>query len=353
MNSVLIFDVGSGNCRAGSADGAMDVKFRSIIGQAMNRSTNDQVGTTDVRNPRFPIDSNGRVTNWDDMEKILYHAFEQTRLTPEECSTLMTQSASCTSADRVMAGQIMFETMNIPSLFLANRGVMALNATGRKSGIVVRSGYGGTDIVPVLNGKIIGNAIIVSDVSGKKVTAGMAKMLTQRTNPSPFSADEPTYDLIKRNYTYVALNYSNEIATSILDKYPLPNEMTIILGVERFKVPEGLFQPSLFGMSGNGIHRDLHSSIVKCDPVTQRVLCENVVLAGGNTMFPGLVPRLESELNNLMNGSMKARVTIPNDPHDSSWNGAAAFANDSNMDNLWITRETYDEGGASVLDNGM
>lgn len=61
----------------------------------------------------------------------------------------------------------------------------------------------------------------------------------------------------------------------------------ITVGNERFRCPEVLFQPSMIGMEGDGIHATCYNSIMRCDLDIRKELYSNIVLSGGTTMFNG------------------------------------------------------------------
>ena len=51
---------------------------------------------------------------------------------------------------------------------------------------------------------------------------------------------------------------------------------------------EVLFQPSFLGREASGIQDTTFRSIMRCDLDVRRDLFSNIVLSGGNTMFPGI-----------------------------------------------------------------
>ena len=57
-----------------------------------------------------------------------------------------------------------------------------------------------------------------------------------------------------------------------------------------------MFNPGLIGLEVAGLHEIVYSTIMKCDVDIRKDLYGNVVLAGGNTMFPGMAERLREEL---------------------------------------------------------
>ncbi len=55
--------------------------------------------------------------------------------------------------------EAMFETFNVPSLFISISAVLALYSSGRTTGLVVDSGSGVTNTVPIYEGYALPHAI--------------------------------------------------------------------------------------------------------------------------------------------------------------------------------------------------
>lgn len=82
--------------------------------------------------------------------------------------------------------------------------------------------------------------------------------------------------------------------------YEMPDGRKILIGNERFRAPEVLFQPALCGKRDiAGIHEQLSEAIMRTDEDVQGEMTPNIVLSGGNTLFDGLAGRLWNELEKM------------------------------------------------------
>lgn len=183
--SSLIIDMGSsGICKAGfSGDDFPKYTFHSILNQGRPRSTFYKLFNPSYYNypTVHPIDENGIVTDWDNMETIWHRIFyEELKVNPEEYPVFLTEMAISTKTNREKMTQIMFEKFNIPAMYLANQSVLSLYASGRTTGVVVDSGDGLSHCVPVYEGYAMTHAIQQNDVGGRHLTEYLARLMTQR-----------------------------------------------------------------------------------------------------------------------------------------------------------------------------
>jgi actin-related protein len=98
-----------------------------------------------------------------------------------------------------------------------------------------------------------------------------------------------------------------------------------------------------------GIHDALYSSIYKCDVDFRKEVCGNVVLSGGNSLFPGLADRLEKGLMNLAPSTMKVNVIAAAERKYRAWIGGSILASLPYFCRLWNSKEEYDEMGAAFV----
>lgn len=83
---------------------------------------------------KYPI-VRGIVTNWDDLERIWHHTFyNELRVDPEEHPMLLTEPLLNLRPQREKMTQIMFETFNVPAMFVSMQATLSLYASGRTTG---------------------------------------------------------------------------------------------------------------------------------------------------------------------------------------------------------------------------
>jgi actin len=302
---------------------------------------------------RYPIE-HGVVTNWDDMEKIWHHTFyNELRVAPEEHPVLLTEAPINPKSNREKMTQIVFETFNAPAFYVSIQAVLSLYASGRTTGIVLDSGDGVTHVVPIYEGFSLPHAIARVDMAGRDLTDYLMKILAERGYTFSTTAEQEIQTASQ--------------SSSLEKSYELPDGQVITIGNERFRAPEALFQPSVLGLESGGIHVTTFNSIMKCDVDVRKDLYGNIVMvsilictwilnmsnrktqSGGTTMYPGISDRMQKEITALAPSSMKVKIIAPPERKYSVWIGGSILASLSTFQQMWISKQEYDESGPSIV----
>jgi actin len=357
---ILVIDNGSRMCKAGFAGAeAPRSVFPPVVRDPMYSGQGRDVYVGDAACARrsilslnYPI-TRGRVTNWDAMEKIWHHTFDnELRVDPAEHPILLTEATLTRKWDREKMTQVQFETFNVPSFYVALQPVLALFSSGRATGIVLDVGDGLSQAVPVYEGVSMPHASIPLPLAGSDLTAWLQTILDWRGCTWTTDSEREAVRAIKEKVGYVALDYEAELQKAGTDcnvRYILPDGSEIELANERFRCPELLFKPSFNGFEFDGIDRTLFDSIMKCGFDLRKGLYANIVLSGGTTMFNGLPERIEKEIVALAPATMNVKVVAAPERRCGAWIGGSILASLSTFSQMVITREEYNDAGASIV----
>lgn len=81
----------------------------------------------------------------------------------------------------------------------------------------------------------------------------------------------------------------SEVRNFAMD-YRLPDGQVITLGRERFRAPEIMFTPSIFGYKSQVIHAMATDSLQKVGPMYRPLVLSRVLVCGGTSKLPRAHP---------------------------------------------------------------
>jgi len=241
--------------------------------------------------------------------------------------------------------------------------------------IVVDSGYSFTHIVPFFDNTKLNYAIKRINVGGKLLTNYLKEIISYRQ----WNMTEETHlmNIIKERLCYVPLNFLGDLKiaqrsnNSIMRHYVLPDNITntvgyikgidkappvsphmmgaeekvLIMNTERL-IPEILFHPSDIGRDQAGIAEAIIQSVSSTSEELHELFYSNIILMGGNTLFPGFKQRLEQDLRKLVPVEYEINVRLPKDPILSAYRGGCKFALHPDYMQYVVTKEQYNEHGS-------
>nr|ADH43034.1 Actin [uncultured SAR11 cluster alpha proteobacterium H17925_45G17] len=367
-DEVVVMDNGSDTIKAGfGGDDTPCVIEQSVVGYDKQWRGRPQEGTPSfVGTEAFerhstnllkrPIE-HGMVTDWENMEVLWRHVFENS-LGVSSCSgALMTEPPLNPKDNRERMTQMMFESFHLPQFYLALTPVLALYASGRTSGLSLDSGYAVTHCVPIYEGYSLPHAIQRNDRnSGRDLTDFLSQLLPESGIRLSTSAERLIVRDMKEKLCRVSLDFDHEVNTAMSQEYTMPDSTVVTVNNQMIRVPEVMFKPYLDGSSRRhfSIHEILKRTIFDNDIDLHRVLMENIVLSGGNTKFVNYGERMEAEVKQLVPNPMMSswvHTVVPreNDSLFSAWTGGALLSALSTFEGMWLTMEMYNEKGPRAI----
>ena len=291
----------------------------------------------------------------------------------------------------VLAGvwQIMFETFEVPSLFVASSAVLTLYNGGRETGLVVSAGESFTDVVPIYESVVMTHAVQRLHVGGGALTARLRQQLLAGGVPASALAKPGAVQSIKealwyvrmsllclrmwcahrdgalmltrvlapRDCSYCAADLDAELAAAKSGdagkvSHKLPDGTVISVGQERFTCAEALFNPGLVGQDyADGIGAATSLAIRYCEPEMRKDMTGSIVVTGGTSMLRGFPARLTTEIQAHMapKAAESVRVDAGDDRRYGAWVGGSILAQLPLFDSMCVTSQEYEEQGPSII----
>jgi len=409
----VVFDIGSSSTRVGYAgEDTPKGDICSTIGIIKeNESMDIDSETTKPANRRYHFDPqhylplankemgsfvrDGMINDWDLLEKLLNHVYKDyIRDAADQHPVLMSEAPWNTKEKREKLTEMMFEKYNIPAFFLCKNAVLSCFSHGRSTSLVVDSGATHTSAVPVHDGFVLQKGVIRSPLAGDLLTAQCAELMegwkvdivpaymvkskeeVDEGKPAQFVAREfndltESYQQfmkkeVLRDFQKSVLQVSdspfarNELDTVPSSLYEFPNGFNRQIGVDRFRISETLFDTShmnnIKGFENTtllGAPHVINTSIGMCDIDIRPGLYNSVIVVGGTTLINGFVERLNRELLQKTPSNMRLKLVSNNQASErrySSWIGGSILASLGSFQQMWISKQEYEETGKSIVE---
>jgi len=332
----------------------------------------------------YPI-RHGQIEDWDLMERYWEQAiFKYLRAEPEDHHFLLTEPPLNTPENREFTAEIMFESFNVPGLYIAVQAVLALAASWpsvekskrKLTGTVIDAGDGVTHVIPVVDGYVIGSAIKHIPIAGRDITSFVQQLLREREPQIPPDESMEVAKRIKERYSYTCSDLAKEFTKFDNDrsKYVKTYESfhsvtkkpySCDVGYERFLGPEIFFHPEFVNPDFSTSISDVTDMVIQNCPIDcRRGLYGNIVLSGGTTMFKNFNLRLKRDLQSIVKERMEisaklsqgriqpkpidVNVVSHNMQRYAVWFGGSMLASTPEFYQVCHTKKDYDEYGPSL-----
>ncbi|XP_028156816.1 actin-related protein 6 [Ostrinia furnacalis] len=322
----------------------------------------------------------GFLINWDTQKTVWDYIFskECCPVNFNDTPLIITEPLFNFASIQEAMTEIFFEEYECQSLLRINATDLAeycyRKTHNNQCTVVVDTGYSFTNIVPYINGKKYREGIRRIDVGGKVLTNHLKEILSYRQ----LNVMDETYVInqVKEDSCYVSQDFKGdmEIArkkgneNSIIKDYVLPDyttirrgflrdvvkpdedleQQTLRLNNERFTIPELLFHPSDVGIPQMGIPEAIMNSIEACPEENMENLLGNIVLYGGNALFPGFRDRVYNEVRSLALDHFDVNVHLAENPVTYVWEGGKTIFRDPDFYSFCMTKEEYEEEGKAL-----
>ncbi|CAK8673625.1 unnamed protein product [Clavelina lepadiformis] len=395
-----VVDVGTGYSKLGFAGNTepqfiipscIAVKESARVSNKVARGVDDLdffIGDEAQEKPNYSVKwpvRHGIVEDWDLMEKFMEQIiFKYLRSEPEDHHFLMTEPPLNTPENREYLAEIMFESFNVPGLYIAVQAVLALaaswtsRAVGERvlTGTVIDSGDGVTHVIPVAEGYVIGSCIKHIPIAGRDITYFIQQLLRERETGIPPEQSLEVAKLIKERFCYICPDIAKEFGKYEADPsrwiklYEGLNSVTrekfnVEVGHERFLGPEIFFHPEFSNPDFvTPISTVVDDVIQNCPIDVRRPLYKNVVLSGGSTMFKDFGRRVQRDLKRTVDARLKiseelsqgrikpkpmeVQVVSHSMQRYAVWFGGSMLASTAEFYKVCHTKADYDERGPSI-----
>ncbi|XP_008051169.1 actin-related protein T3 [Carlito syrichta] len=299
----------------------------------------------------YPVER-GLVVSWEDMETMWRHTYHSLSLQPSDSPVLLTEPALNPLASRQQTAEVFFEQLGVPAFYMSIQAVLALFAAGFTTGLVLDSGAGLTQSVPVFEGYCLPHGVQQLGLAGLDLTHHLMLLVQSQGIMLLRGADRRVLEDIKETCCYVAMDFDEELVgkpDSLEKVYRLPDGKVLRLREPLFHCPEALFSPRLAGLEALGVDKMCLRSVLRCDADLRPALFSNIVLAGGSTIFPGFDKRLVRDVVKAAPASTPVQVTAPPERKLSVWMGGSILASLSAFQDMWIRAEEFKEVGPNVV----
>jgi actin-related protein len=283
----------------------------------------------------------GIINNWEDYENLLKNSFEKLKIEPSSVGFVFSQHPFTSKKQKSKIEEIMFETFNCGGFRAEDGSNLISYASGRNGTLVLDSGEGVTYSQVCHSGVNVDNTLNVSNFGGMDISEYLGKMLSFEATPSCLKS-------IKENVCKITTNVEDFSSDSLETKtFKLPDNTEIKMDSE-YSAAELLFQPDLNDLHSLSVQQLIANSIQSVNDQTQKLILNNIILAGGNCSFDGINERMTLELSKIFPNEKIRCVKVSKEEKEiMNWIGASIVGSlTTYQEIIKKSRHLYSESGS-------
>ncbi|KTW26481.1 hypothetical protein T552_02962 [Pneumocystis carinii B80] len=403
--SAIVLDPGSQHTRAGYAgEDTPKCVIESSYGLLVENNNSEIVfGDNSIHAPRAGMEIknpmlDGIVHDWDIVSKIWLYAIKTSlRVDPTEHPLLVTEPSWNPPKNREKTMEIVFEKFGSPAFYLAKNAVCASFANGKSTALILDVGAQVASVTPIYDGLVLKRGVMKQNIAGNYLSAQARAYFSRANIPIvphymvkkkvPVDIEAPSraelrkfsnicesfhvfqQDRVMQEFKEsICQVFEKSLSESIPSSRPakafeFPDGYNLLIDIDRYKVPEVLFNPSFLATESpeiippeNSISlaQLLYNSAMACDTDIRATLLGNIIITGGTSLIQGFGDRILTELQLLAPGS-RIKINASGNTVErkyASWLGGSILASLGTFHQLWISKKEYDEEGdrASLIE---
>uniref|UniRef100_M3YJB0 Actin-related protein 6 n=1 Tax=Mustela putorius furo TaxID=9669 RepID=M3YJB0_MUSPF len=392
--TTLVLDNGAYNAKIGYSHENVSVipncQFRSKTARLKTFTANQ---IDEIKDPSglfyiLPFQK-GYLVNWDVQRQVWDYLFgkEMYQVDFLDTNIIITEPYFNFTSIQESMNEILFEEYQFQAVLRVNAGALSAHRYFRDNPselccIIVDSGYSFTHIVPYCRSKKKKEAIIRINVGGKLLTNHLKEIISYR---QLHVMDEThVINQVKEDVCYVSQDFYRDMdiaklkgeENTVMIDYVLPDFSTIKKGFCK-KEPSVFQIIALSAKSGKNVFFlkkqfyvsstlliDGFGANIQQDKIGRTIILmlqnvveemqphffKNIVLTGGNSLFPGFRDRVYSEVRCLTPTDYDVSVVLPENPITYAWEGGKLISENDDFEDMVVTREDYEENGHSVCE---
>ena len=158
----------------------------------------------------YPIER-GIVKDWDKMQLMWGHIFDELNLETKNVNVLMTDSPFNPKENRQKMAEVLYDHFKVKSLAIMNTAALSMYSTGKVSGLICESGEGLSYTVPVFEGYALPHACLKLEIAGQDVTEQLIHQLVEQKIPVNNKDHHEHIRSLKEQMCSISHNYHFDI----------------------------------------------------------------------------------------------------------------------------------------------